>query len=209
MKLALGVLVWIAGNAYAGVDVDALANAVPACDAARAHCFAIDLHVAADANGPVTTPAWVAAELERANHFFEPLDVGFELAAVEALPESAAHIVTRADRYAIANGHVGGTKIHVFITGKLDDIDTIGNVIYGVTWHTHDATYIIVSAEAWEKTLAHELGHFFGLPHSAYAVSIMNKTPRREPPEDQRRFADEEIAAMRRVIARMAPARRS
>jgi hypothetical protein len=32
----------------------------------------------------------------------------------------------------------------------------------------------------------------------------MNKTPRDEPPLEERRFADEELAAMRPVIERMA-----
>jgi hypothetical protein len=74
-----------------------------------------------------------------------------------------------------------------------------------VTWRLPKdrRKYIIVSIQALERTLAHELGHFFGLPHSTYAVSIMNKTERTEPPVDQRTFADEEIAAMRPVLERL------
>jgi hypothetical protein len=30
--------------------------------------------------------------------------------------------------------------------------------------------------------LAHELGHFFGLPHSRYPISIMNKKPSPDRP---------------------------
>jgi hypothetical protein len=37
-------------------------------------------------------------------------------------------------------------------------------------------------------------------PHSTYAISIMNKTPREEPPQEDRTFAEQEIAAMRRRL---------
>jgi len=46
--------------------------------------------------------------------------------------------------------------------------------------------------------LAHELGHFFGLPHSKYPVSIMNKTPRDDPPHAERGFHAKELAIMTR-----------
>jgi hypothetical protein len=176
----------------------ARADDMPTCDPDRAHCFAIQLHVAAD----VTTPAWIAHQVEFANHQFAAVDVGFQVASVDAA--AVEHVVTRADRDALVAGKLARNTIHVFIVGKLDDIDTPGDIIYGVTWRAHDMKYLIVSAQAWERTLAHELGHFFGLPHSSYDVSIMNKSPRDEPPLDERRFADEELAAMRPVIERMA-----
>ena len=95
--------------------------------------------------------------------------------------------------------------IHVFVVGRLADVDEDGAIAYGVTWHTSDddRKYVIVSAQALERTLAHELGHFFGLPHSSYAISIMNKSDRAEPPVEQRTFADEEIAAMRPALKRL------
>lgn len=69
---------------------------------------------------------------------------------------------------------------------------------YGVTWWTtDDRKLIILLTQAWERTLAHELGHFFGLPHSKYAISIMNKTPREEPPLEERTFHEKELAKMK------------
>ena len=78
-------------------------------------------------------------------------------------------------------------------------------IAYGVTWRLpkDSRKFVIVSAQALERTLAHELGHFFGLPHSTYAISIMNKADRAEPPVEQRTFADEEIAAMRPNLERL------
>ncbi len=187
-------------------DLAAVTAALPACDPVRAHCIAIQLHVAADAEGGglIAQPDWFARQLATANRHFVPLDVGFQVAGIEALPASAAHIANRGERDAVAEGRLGGRVIHVFITGQLDDIDEPGRFAYGVTWHTRDGRkYVIVSTRGRDRTLAHELGHVFGLPHSRYPISIMNKTDRAEPPPEQRTFADQEIAAMRPVLRRL------
>jgi len=206
LRSVLALLI-VCGIAHAGVD--AVTKAAPACDASRAHCFTIQLHVVEGAtDGLVATPDWIAARLAAADQLFESLDVGFQVAGIDTVPASTAHVVTRADRDAIGKSRLAGTSIHVFVVGQLDDIDQPGKEIRGVTWHAHDRTYILISAaRAPERTLAHELGHFFGLPHSTYAISIMNKTPREEPPPEARRFADEELDALRSVIARMVRAR--
>jgi hypothetical protein len=41
------------------------------------------------------------------------------------------------------------------------------------------------------------------LAASSYAISIMNKTERAQPPWDERTFSDEEIAAMRPVLRQL------
>lgn len=205
---ALVLVALLAGTAHAG-ELEAIESAAPTCDQARKYCFAIQLYVAGNADGLVAGPDWIATQLATANHHFAPLEVGFQLAGVETLPESAMHVETRADRNALAVGRLGGRVIHVFIVGQLDDVDIEGGIAYGVAWRLPKDTrkFLIVSAQALERTLAHELGHFFGLPHSTYAVSIMNKTERKEPPVDQRTFADEEIAAMRRGLERLVRSR--
>jgi matrixin len=176
-----------------------LTKDAPTCDAARAHCFGLQLHVAVTADGPVATPAWVTSQLAGANRHFTPIDVGWQIVGIEALPASAARIKDAPERTRLGT-QVKGTVIHVFVTGQLDDIDIAGNFIYGVTWPRGDTKYVILSTAAWERTLAHELGHVFGLPHSTYPISIMNKTERTDPPLDKRTFADEEIKIMRGTL---------
>jgi len=220
MKRALAVLILLAaGEAGAKeadpVDLAALARAAPPCDAARAHCIGLRLHVAVGEDGLVATPDWVVRQLATANRHFAAIDVAFQVEGVEGLPGAAARIEDAAERTQLAR-LVAGTVIDVFVTAQLDDIDKKDGVIYGVTWPTGAKKYVIVSTMAWERTLAHELGHVFGLPHSGYAISIMNKTAREEPPLEQRTFHPNELAIMRAqlqrllragVIAEVAPAK--
>jgi hypothetical protein len=179
----------------------AFAPATPACDPGRAHCVGLRLHVVIGDDGPVAPAAWLAAELAMANAQFAAVDVGFELASVDALPAAAADIKTRADRDGLVQGRPAAPMIDVFLVGHMDDVDVDGGEVYGVHWRQRrhpERRYVILSARARERTLAHELGHYFGLPHSRYPDSIMNKTRRDTPPADERRFVDEELAILRR-----------
>jgi hypothetical protein len=200
---ALAIVVLVAGSAHAGVDLTAVTKTAPGCDPSRAHCFGIQLHVAVDAD-LVAPPDWIATQVSEANRLFAPLDIGFRLVGVDALPASAFHIANRGDRDELASHRAGGTLIDVFVIGKLDDIDEAGAIAYGVTWRIKDERkYILVSNAAMPRTLAHELGHFFGLPHSTYKISIMNKKKRDDPPPEQRTFAPQEFSTMRDNLKRM------
>ncbi|HEY5921289.1 MAG TPA: matrixin family metalloprotease [Kofleriaceae bacterium] len=204
-RLLVLLIVMLVGRVAHAGDVETIWEAAPGCPDARARCFSIRLHIAGDDHGPVANREWVLMQLAAANKHFAPLDVGYQLAGIDQLPASAMHVETRADRNALAKNRLTGQVIHVFVVGQLDDVDKDDTIAYGVTWRLprDPRKYIIISVQALERTLAHELGHFFGLPHSTHAISIMNKTERKEPPLEQRTFADVEIAAMRPVLERL------
>jgi len=176
-------LAWAApARADDATDAAAMMSAAPSCDATRAHCFGIRLHVARTADGAmVATPEWFAAQLAMANKQFLPIDTSFQLTEVEFLDPSAARIEDRDARTALAK-YKRGTVIDVFLTGYLGDIDKPGSFIRGVTWHTDDGgRLIILSTVGVERTLAHELGHFFGLPHSHVVNDLMSYDRTGEP----------------------------
>jgi hypothetical protein len=203
VRSALIVLLLIAGQAHAEPDLEALTKGAPRCDAARAHCFELQLHIAVGEQGPVATAAWITSQLAGANKHFAPLDVGFQIAGVTALAGSAVRVEDRKERNALG-ATIAGAVVDVFVIDRLDDVDTAGEIAWGVTWPGRGGKkFIIISIQALERTLAHELGHVFGLPHSTYAISIMNKTPRDEPPPEQRTFADEEVVAMKPQLKRL------
>ncbi len=172
----------------------------PACPVDRKHCFAIHLHVVVGSEGPAQSPEWMAAQLEHAFRLFEPADVGFQIEAVDAVEASFLHVATREQRDAIGRSRFSRGVVHVFVVGRLDDVDVAGEQIRGVHWRQRsntDKRWIILSKLGTKVVMGHELGHFFGLPHSRYRDSVMNKRPREDPPWEQRVFVPEELTIMR------------
>jgi hypothetical protein len=96
--------------------------------------------------------------------------------------------------------------VHVFVVGRLADVDIAGNEIRGVHWRERaDRTHrwVILSKIAGSLVLPHELGHFFGLPHSTHDISLMNKTVRLTPLVSELTFAEPEVLRMRKHRDRM------
>jgi len=196
--LAIAALWPAAAAAQPTANLDAIADLAPACPSERT-CIGIHLHVVVTDGEAVQSATWVATQLEEANRHFEPVGVGFELAAVDALPDSFADIDTRDDRDRLGATRYSRGVVHVFVVRRLSNVDEEG-VIRGVHWRWRKKTsarWVILSSIAPSTVLAHELGHFFGLPHSTWDVSIMNKTPRAEPPAAERTFHSAEVRVMK------------
>jgi hypothetical protein len=136
------------------------------------------------ADAPDAVRAWLDAQVDQANSLFAPADVAFELVEVRASPSEAslASIDDRAARDALrarvalsAQGEP--TRVNVFLTERLVDVDDPPNERMGVHWRARRARnvhYVILSRRAWPTTLAHELGHYFGNPHSRTPNNLMS-----------------------------------
>jgi hypothetical protein len=67
--------------------------------------------------------------------------------------------------------------VNVFVVASLRDVDDPSLYRMGVHWRngaTPAHRYVIVTAEALSTTLAHELGHYNGLAHSAVVDNLMS-----------------------------------
>ncbi len=159
--------------------------------------------MASEDGEPVQSVEWLGAQLERVNRELAPIDVAFELVEVRPLGDEAAHVVSRADRDRLGHERWTDGVVHVFVVASLANVDEPG-VIRGVHWRDRADTahrWLILSSIAPTMTLVHELGHFFGLPHSSYDVSLMNKTPRALAPAE-RRFHPDELDRLNRNLER-------
>jgi hypothetical protein len=186
-------------------DLSAYVAATPRCAPDAAHCFGIHLHVVHTEAGPVQDVAWVTAQIEQAQRHFALIGTSFEIVAADALPASALEIDDRDQRDALGHARFTRGVVHVFVVGRLADVDIAGGEIRGVHWRERadrSHRWVILSKVAGSLVLPHELGHFFGLPHSTYDISLMNKTVRMTPVSELT-FAAPEVLRMRKHRDRM------
>lgn len=117
------------------------------------------------------------ALLERisiANKIYKNTQIRFEIGDIIALPEDVQNLVTRDDRNSLAEKTLPPNKmIQIFIVHSARDVDKHDAWIAGVHWryggakkaHAKRRFIILSSLHSNNDTLAHELGHWFGLNH--------------------------------------------
>ena len=187
------------------VDLEAYVRDTPRC-LTTAHCFGVHLHMVVTPEGATQDDAWVRAQVEQNDRHFALIDTSFEIVAADAVPASELEIDDRDERDALGHDRFTRGVVHVFVVGRLADVDIAGNEIRGVHWRERaDRTHrwVILSRIAGSLVLSHELGHFFGLPHSDYDISLMNKTVRLTPLVSELTFAEPEVVRMRKHRDRM------
>lgn len=127
---------------------------------------------------PVATQEWVRAQLSNAEGLYAPLGLHFRLTEWRSLPSSAATLANRSERDALAPMCMPQV-INVHVVSQLRDVDATEEAYrMGVTWIASSARggvkYIIVATSARPSTLAHEIGHFFGLHHTKVKNNLMS-----------------------------------
>lgn len=195
---------WVAGWLAATVpsdspDLSPYVSQTPRCGAVE-RCFGVHLHLVVGPDGPVQSVEWVSSQIAETNARFGVIDVNFEIVAAEALPASDLEIDDRSERDALGNPKFSRGVAHVFVVGRLANVDEPGE-IRGVHWRyrkDRSRRWVILSKIAGSLVLSHELGHFFGLPHSDYDISVMNKSPRPIADPSKLSFAEPEFSRMRK-----------
>ncbi len=147
----------------------------------REPVFPVDVAVTSDESGAVVDRAWIDAEMSLAERVYGPL--GFHVRAdhVRPLGSELARIEDprMRDRFAPL---VTPNEIQVFVVRSLRDDAQVGVYRNGVTWDSRisrengpSRRFIILAATAAQSSLAHELGHFFGIqPHSSVKNNLMS-----------------------------------
>jgi hypothetical protein len=136
----------------------------------------IALTVAETDGAPVVDEAWIAERMAQADAIFAPAGLAFRIRERAAMGAPHVAMEDRSDRHALAERLAPGS-INVFVVGSLRDVDEPSRMRQGVHWRSPrvpGSHYVILSSVAGPSTLAHELGHFFGNPHSAVVNNIMS-----------------------------------
>jgi hypothetical protein len=134
--------------------------------------FGLAITVAEEDRAEVRPEAWIADQIASAEKLFGPIGIHFRWTIKK--PTKRAHMETRADRDALAS-ELEPSAINVFVVESLRDVDEPDRYRMGVCWRRGDGKpYVIVAANARPTVLAHELGHFFGNPHSTVPNNVMS-----------------------------------
>jgi len=144
--------------------------------AAASTTFGLSIAVAKKDGAPVRDEAWIASQIAEANTLFSRADVSFRWTLVKELAPAHTEMHTRADRDALSALTEPRGVVDIFLVASLEDVDEPGRMRKGVAW-THEPDkkrYIVLSAEAPKQVLAHELGHFFGNPHTTVPDNLMS-----------------------------------
>ncbi|MCC6625012.1 MAG: hypothetical protein IT385_27440 [Deltaproteobacteria bacterium] len=208
----IGLVLVVAGLGLATGTID---PGTPPCPPEVEHHHRIRFWLTPSATGATDATdaaehAFLQAQVARANGLFVGIDTCFE--AIAERLDAAPRVTTRAERDALGKGRFAPGEVHVFVVDRLDDVDEPADAdgelvqIRGVHWRDRAdraRRWIILSRVAPPHVLAHELGHFFSLPHGTDPTSIMNKTWRATPREEERVFTRTELTRMKGAAKRM------
>lgn len=161
----------------------------------------VTLHLATHGGEAITSTRKVARWVRRANHVLSPYGIEVDVVEVRRMPAGYRRITRRQDRRSLAHfaGHDG--TVHVFVTESLDlayrparrrRVRGLHWRYWGVRRDLKRREYLVVTQDAPDTTLAHEVGHLLGLRHSISSDNIMCSC--REAPA---RFTSEQGQQMR------------
>lgn len=142
----------------------------------------LQFYVAVKDKAMLEDRASLAGRVALANEIYAKTRLRFEMGDVLPLPAEIQGLITRDDRNALAEKVPPPDRmIQVFLVHSARDVDKPDGWIAGVHWRHSGRQkagagrrFIILSAmHSNRDTLAHELGHWFGLKHEKDVNNLM------------------------------------
>lgn len=131
---------------------------------------------------PVRPRRWIRRHVAAANDILERYRVRLRPDIVAFEPGSCV-LLDRGARDALA-GHVTGRAPVVLVVRRVRDVDVPSYDLMGVHWRYGGAAaklrgrrWVLLTARAEPPVLAHELCHYFGLPHDRGGGNLMTPGP--------------------------------
>lgn len=132
---------------------------------------------------PARSRAWLKAHLRGANRVLAPAGVRLR-PEVDAFSPPRCDLHSRAHRHAMARFVPDDGVPTVLVLRRVRDVDVTDYFLMGVHWRyrgkdeaLRGRRYVLLTARAEPPVLAHELCHYFGLPHDPAGGNLMTPGP--------------------------------
>ena len=120
--------------------------------------------------------AWVNLHVNAARDLLAPRDITLTSVA-EPFTPSRCELLTRSDRDALAREVNMDGAVTVLVVPRVRDLAVLTYDLKGVHWKAGGRRWIYLTASANPPVLAHELAHYFGLPHDPSGGNLMTPGP--------------------------------
>jgi hypothetical protein len=141
------------------------------------------IRVAGCGGKPVRTARWVERHLAAAIKIFARHGIRI-VARQEPFRPDRCELLTRAHRHAQAAHVTDRRRVTVLVMKRVRDLDVPTYDLMGVHWRYRGSQqalkgrrWVFLTARAKPPVLAHELGHYLGLPHDAAGGNLMTPGP--------------------------------
>lgn len=133
------------------------------------------------ARSATRSPNWVDEHVQAAQALLAPHGVHITTER-ETFAPAICEVLTRADRDTFAQHMTpaapqDGRSVTVLVLPRVRDLDVPTYDLMGVHWRAHGQHWIFLTARAKPPVLAHELCHYFGLPHDPAGGNLMTPGP--------------------------------